>query len=497
MSQIFGLIFQLLYLIAMVGMALYGFNCLINIFLYLRSKNHPLKTIPIKDRKDWPDVTVQLPVFNERYTVERLIQAAVALDYPSNHLQIQVLDDSTDDTQNLVKHIVEQYRARGANIELIQRVDRSGFKAGALDYGLKTAQGEFLAIFDADFIPEPMWLKKAISGFSDPKIGCLQTRWGHLNRKFNTFTQAVAMGIDGHFIVEQTARSRSGLFLNFNGTAGIWRRACIEDAGGWQPDTLTEDLDLSYRAQMRGWHISYLPDVAVPAELPVQVEAFKRQQFRWAKGTFQVIRKLLPRFLRSDLPVHIRLMGFLHMTGYFVHPLMLFTLLLMLPVGILAPDAMRVYPWAVLASFGPPLMCLVSKTDQTPRLIDRLKILPFLLLIGFGLSFSNTIAVMQGLFSRDMGVFVRTPKLNVIANGKEWAAKDYNVPLSKEVWLELALGVYALITVTILVPYVGFGVVPWGLVYASGYFYIAGMSIHQNRLANQSYQTTYSTAASR
>jgi cellulose synthase/poly-beta-1,6-N-acetylglucosamine synthase-like glycosyltransferase len=490
MSQVFGLILQVLYMSTMVGMAVYGFSCLLNTFLFLNSKNRPLKTLSIEDIHEWPDVTIQLPIFNERYTAERLIQAVARLDYPTKHLQIQVLDDSTDDTNILVKHVVEQYKSKGLNIELIHRVDRSGFKAGALTFGLKTAKGEFIAIFDADFIPEPKWLKLAIAGFSDPKIGCLQTRWGHLNRGSNAFTQAVAMGIDGHFMVEQTARSRNGLFLNFNGTAGIWRRACIEDAGGWQSDTLTEDLDLSYRAQMRGWRIAYLPNVVVPAELPIQVEAFKNQQFRWAKGTFQVIRKLLPTLLRSHTPLHVRVMGFLHMTGYFVHPLMLVTLLLMLPVGLLVPKAMAVYPWAVIASFGPPLMCLVSKTDQMPRLIDRLKVLPFLLLVGFGLSLSNTIAVTQGLFSQNMGTFVRTPKLNVTGNSKEWAGKVYNVPLSKEVWLEMALGIYALIVVIILVPYVGLGIVPWGLIYAFGYFYIAGMSIFQNRQANHPLNAT-------
>src|SRR6266508_55297 len=343
------------YLIITASLALYGFHNLITTVIFLTmkpSKIHKARTYP---PKSWPCVTVQLPMFNEKYIVERLLHAVTQLDYPAERLQIQVLDDSTDDTHALVAKLVEDYQARGVNIELIHRVDRKGDKAGALNNGVQTATGELIAIFDADFVPKPDWLKRTVPSFQNPKLGCLQTRWGHTNQQYNSLTRAEAMGIDGHFIIEQTVRSRNGFFLNFNGTAGLWRLACIEDAGGWQWDTLTEDLDLSYRAQMRGWKIDYLPDVVVPAELPAHVEAFKNQQFRWAKGSFQVVRKILPRiFDDSKLPWHIRLLALLHLTGYGVHPLMLSLLILTLPVGLFAPIAFKLFPLSIFSGFGPP-----------------------------------------------------------------------------------------------------------------------------------------------
>ena len=286
------------YFVLTAVLALYGFHNLITTVIYLSmkpSRRQKGKTDPLKV---WPPVTVQLPIFNEKYTIERLLHAVTRLDYPIECLQIQVLDDSTDDTYALVARLVDEYKSQGINIELVHRVDRTGYKAGALNHGLKSATGELIAIFDADFVPKRDWLKRTVPSFQNPKLGCLQTRWGHTNQQYNSLTRAEAMGIDGHFIIEQTVRSKNGFFLNFNGTAGLWRRACIEDAGGWQWDTLTEDLDLSYRAQMRGWKFDYLPDVVVPAELPPQVEAYKKQQFRWAKGSFQVVRKILPSVLR-------------------------------------------------------------------------------------------------------------------------------------------------------------------------------------------------------
>ena len=317
-------------------------------------------------------------MFNEKYTVERLLQAVTQFDYPAECLQIQVLDDSTDDTYDLVAHLVENYKLRGVNIELIHRVDRKGYKAGALDNGLHTATGELIAIFDADFVPKPDWLKRTVPCFQNPKLGCLQTRWGHTNQQYNSLTRAEAMGIDGHFIIEQTVRSKNGFFLNFNGTAGLWRLACIQDAGGWQWDTLTEDLDLSYRAQMRGWKFDYLPDVVVPAELPSDVEAYKKQQFRWAKGSFQVVRKILPRVLQADLSWQVRLMALLHLTGYFVHPLMLSLLLLTLPVGLLIPGAFKLFPISIVAGLGPPLLYLTATATQYKSVLKRLKSFPVL-----------------------------------------------------------------------------------------------------------------------
>ena len=387
------------YIIVTAVLALYGFHNLLTTIMYLRMKTPIRRKGEFAPLKEWPPVTVQLPIFNEKYTVERLLQAVTRLDYPSDCLQIQVLDDSTDDTIDLVSKLVEDYQSRGVNIELIHHVDRKGYKAGALDNGLRTATGELIAIFDADFVPKPDWLKRTVPSFQNQELGCLQTRWGHTNQQYNSLTRAEAMGIDGHFIIEQTVRSKNGFFLNFNGSAGLWRRACIEDAGGWQWDTLTEDLDLSYRAQMRGWKFDYLPDVVVPAELPPQVEAYKKQQFRWAKGSFQVVRKILPSVLKAKLPLKVRFMALLHLTGYFVHPLMLSLLLLTLPVGLLIPGAFKIFPISVFAGLGPPLLYLTATATQHRSVLKRLKSFPLLVIVGFGLSLSTTIAVLEGLFS--------------------------------------------------------------------------------------------------
>ncbi len=473
-----------LYLLVILGLALYGLYNLMTAFLYLRTKASPHYEKVAVSLKTWPKVTVQLPIFNERYTVERLLRSVTHLDYPAERLQIQVLDDSTDDTAHIVCQLVKEYQSRGIDIEWIHRSHRQGYKAGALDNGLRAATGELIAIFDADFIPQPDWLKKTVPRFQDRKLGCLQTRWGHTNRKYNLLTRAEAMAVDGHFIVEQTARARNDLFLNFNGTAGIWRRACIEDAGGWQWDTLTEDLDLSYRAQMRGWKIDYLANVVVPAELPSQVEAFKKQQFRWAKGSFQVVRKILPKiFEESDLPWRVRVMAALHLTGYMVHPLMLSLLLLTLPVGMLIPWTFRVFPVSILASLGPPFLYLTAAAPQTPPLPERLKMIPLLTLTGFGISLSTSIAVLQGLTTKG-GIFTRTPKLNLgnIRNPVGKLKQGYTQPINPLVWAEIALGLYALLTIILLEPYVGWGIIPWMMVYMLSYFYIAGMNLMQQGL---------------
>jgi cellulose synthase/poly-beta-1,6-N-acetylglucosamine synthase-like glycosyltransferase len=472
----------LLYLLTVLLLAAYGVSSLVNTGLYLRVRTTDHRAKPAPPPASWPKITVQLPVFNEKYTVVRLLRAVSNLDYPRGALQIQVLDDSTDETANLVRQLVEEYRAAGLDIQRVHRQRRRGFKAGALREGLRRATGEYIAIFDADFLPAPDWLRRTVPRFADPRVGCLQTRWGHTNREYNSLTREEALAIDGHFIVEQTARSRSGLFLNFNGTAGIWRRACIEDAGGWQPDTLTEDLDLSYRAQLRGWRIEYLPEVVVPAELPSQVEAFKKQQFRWAKGSFQVVRKILPQvFKRKDLPWRVRVMAMMHLTGYFVHPLMLAMLLLTLPTGIEAPVAFRLVPFAFLAGLGPPLMYLVARGQDSPPLHERLKLIPLMTVAGFGISLSTSIAVLQGLMGTGSAIFTRTPKLDETNSPRRHGVdRAYLEPISPLVWGELALGVYALATAIVLSPSVGWQIVPWMMVYSAGYFYVAGMNLFQH-----------------
>ena len=469
------------YFVVTTTLALYGLHNLITTIMYLTMKPNTKRRTETLSMKEWPPVTVQLPIFNEKYTVERLLRAVTRLDYPPDRLQIQVLDDSTDDTFHLVTQLVDVYKARGVNIELLHRVDRKGYKAGALENGLRTATGELIAIFDADFVPKPNWLKRTVPPFQNPQLGCLQTRWGHTNQQYNSLTQAEAMGIDGHFIVEQTVRSKNGFFLNFNGTAGLWRRSCIEDAGGWQWDTLTEDLDLSYRAQMRGWKFDYLPDVVVPAELPPQVEAYKKQQFRWAKGSFQVVRKILPSVLRADLPWTVRFMAILHLTGYFVHPLMLSMLLLTLPVGLLVPGAFSIFPISLIAGLGPPLLYLTATATQHRSILRRMSSFPVLVIVGFGLSLSTTIAVLEGLFSKG-GAFIRTPKLNVgnTPRQKQNIDHSYVAPLSAMVWVEIVLGLYALLTGIVLVPYLGWSILFWMVIYMLGFFYIAGLNLIQH-----------------
>jgi len=469
------------YYLVVVSLACYGFHNLFTTILYLRMKTSKKHRGRVRPPKNWPLVTIQLPIFNEKYTVERLLQAVTCLDYPADCLQIQVLDDSTDDTLDLVSQFVKEYKSQGINIELIHRVNRQGYKAGALDNGLHTATGEFIGIFDADFVPKSDWLRRTAPLFQNQQLGCVQTRWGHTNQQYNSLTRAEAMGIDGHFIIEQTVRSKNGFFLNFNGTAGLWRRTCIEDAGGWQWDTLTEDLDLSYRAQMRGWKFDYLPDVVVPAELPPQVEAFKKQQFRWAKGSFQVVRKILPSVLQSGLSWKVRLMALLHLTGYFIHPLMLALLLLTLPVGLLFPEGFNIYPISIIAGLGPPLLYVTATATQKTSFLKRMKWFPLLVIVGFGLSLSISIAVIEGLFSKG-GAFIRTPKLN-LDNNKQRKKIDraYVAPLSSLVWVEIALGAYAFITGIVLEPSIGWGIVPWMVFYMLGFFYIAGLNLIQHR----------------
>ncbi len=476
------------YFVVTTTLALYGLHNLITTIMYLTMKPSKKRKAEVGPMKEWPPVTIQLPIFNEKYTVERLLRAVARLEYPADKLQIQVLDDSTDDTLDLVTQLVDSYKARGVNIELIHRVDRKGYKAGALQNALRTATGELIAIFDADFVPKPDWLKRTVPSFQNTQLGCLQTRWGHTNQRYNSLTQAEAMGIDGHFIIEQTVRSKNGFFLNFNGTAGLWRRACIEDAGGWQWDTLTEDLDLSYRAQMRGWKFDYLPDVVVPAELPPHVEAYKKQQFRWAKGSFQVVRKILPSVLRADLPLTVRFMAILHLTGYFVHPLMLSMLLLTLPVGLLVPGAFSIFPISLIAGLGPPLLYLTATATQHRSILRRMSSFPVLVIVGFGLSLSTTIAVLEGLFSKG-GAFIRTPKLNIGNKPKQKQNIDrsYMAPLSAMVWIEIVLGLYALLTGIVLMPYLGWSILFWMVIYMLGFFYIAGLNLiqHAPRMSQQ------------
>src|SRR4051795_12145947 len=324
-----SIIWTICYTSVLIGLSAYGIHRYVIIYLFLKHRRRG--AVPLGQFAELPKVTMQLPIFNEVYVVERLLRSVSEIDYPKDLLQIQVLDDSTDDTRQLTSACVAELQGRGFNVELIHRTNRAGFKAGALETGLASAQSEFVCILDADFVPQPDLLRRTIHFFTDPKIGMIQTRWGHLNRGYSLLTRVQAMFLDGHLLLEQTARSRSGRFFNFNGTAGLWRKSCIKQAGGWQHDTLTEDLDLSYRAQLAGWKFVFLPDVITPAELPVDMNGFKSQQHRWTKGSIQTCKKLLPTIWRSDLPFIIKMEATAHLTSNFAYLLLACLCMLMHP----------------------------------------------------------------------------------------------------------------------------------------------------------------------
>ncbi|AGY59892.1 cellulose synthase family protein [Gloeobacter kilaueensis] len=434
---------------------------------------------------DWPVVTVQLPIYNELYVCRRLLAAVCALDYPAGALQIQVLDDSTDETGSILAAAVAEYRERGYRIDYLARRDRRGFKAGALAAALPEAQGEFIAIFDADFLPPADWLKRTLVHFGDPEVGLVQTRWAHTNADYSLLTRLQALGIDGHFAIEQQARYGNHYLLNFNGTAGIWRKAAITGGGGWQADTLAEDLDLSYRSQLAGWRALYDNRIVAPAELPVTMVAYKLQQARWAKGSIQCARKLLGPVWAAPLGAAQKLQATLHLTGYAVHPLMLFIVLASVPL-LLTPwvgDHPLSRLWGVLmvpATFGPPVLYLAAQRELHPshwwRALPRIVLLAVL---GTGLSLANSRAVLAGLVDRG-GSFRRTPKFAVVAPGDRWQSKRYQLPLDPLSFAELGLGAYALWALVLAIAAHAWGVLPFLLLYVSGYGYVGGLGISQH-----------------
>lgn len=477
-------ILEFLYLANVALLAIYGINALI--LAVVRTWRHkPIAVIEPPSDYDWPQVTVQLPIYNERYVVERLIESVAALDYPTDRLHIQVLDDSTDITKEIVSKMVASKRLDGIDIHHLQRTNRHGFKGGALAYGIQTAKGDFIAIFDADFMPTPDFLKRTIPYFDqDENTGCVQTRWGHLNRENSWLTRTQANGIDGHFVVEQETKSQAGLFLNFNGTAGIWRRQCIEDAGGWHHDTLTEDLDLSYRAQLRGWVIRYLPHITTSAELPKHIRAFKSQQFRWAKGSFQTAKKLLAELWRSSTPLVVKLEGTIHLTHYAVHPLMLINLLLILPLLLSRNNLLYIYPVFALAAIGPLFMYMSAMGQiKTPFLLRLINLL-MLVLLGMGLSLNNTRAVGEAL----LGVhtpFKRTPKYNLHNHSNAEKYLDYLLPKDGSVWIELLMGFYAFGLLFLAVSRGVWGLAFWLSLFSGGYAYIVVISFKQSFAGRQ------------
>ncbi len=451
---VLGTTWTFIVLIAKIGivfcsvcLAVYGLN--IYILAYLSGKGKDRYRQKYKKKLErYPMVTIQLPIYNEKYVVKRLLMSVTSIDYPADKIEIQILDDSTDETAEIVQEEVAYYKEQGFMIEYIRRDNREGYKAGALQNGLKFAKGEFIAIFDADFVPHKEFLTDTLPYFfGDEKIGLVQTRWGYVNQENSPITKAVSIAYDGHFLIEQLARNKAKFFMNFNGTGGIWRRECIEDGGGWHGDTIAEDLDLSYRAQMRGWKFLVLPDIITPSEIPPNWVAFKKQQFRWAKGSIQCFKKHSRTIIKSNEPFIKKLQSELHLSYYMVHPLMFF-LMLFLTILVIAGSSvtplMYFAPLAIMAGLGPSYGYLVAiKRAENLEWSKRVPHLLTLLLLGFALSVSNTVAVIQGLHKKG-GEFVRTPKYNLTDQEKNWKKKDYKIK-DKKIFLEGLFGTYALI----------------------------------------------------
>jgi cellulose synthase/poly-beta-1,6-N-acetylglucosamine synthase-like glycosyltransferase len=444
-----------LYYLVLSLLAVYGLHRLALLATWFRTRRGGPARPP--DPDPWPRVTVQLPVYNERYVAARLIDAVCAFDYPRQRLEIQVLDDSTDDTTQRIAERVARYRARGLDIQHLRRAARTGYKAGALAAGCERARGDLLAVFDADFVPPPTFLRDTVPYFADPALGVVQARWEHVNRDSSLLTRAQAIFLDAHFLIEHQARNRAGHFFNFNGTAGIWRRQAIADAGGWHHDTLTEDLDLSYRAQLAGWRFLFLPDVTAPAELPVDVNAFKRQQFRWAKGSIQTARKLLRPILRSPLPWRTKLEAVIHLTNNVAYLLMVLLSLLVFPAMLcrraIDPHTLLVVdlPLFCGATAAVLLYYAVSQTVAAGGRRAVLRYLPAVLGLGVGLAVNNARAVVEGLHERG-GVFERTPKYRIAAGGpvrERFRDAGYRVRPGLSVVTEGLLAVYFTLAVAV------------------------------------------------
>ena len=424
-----------------------------------------------------PKLSVQIPLYNEMYVAQRVIEAVAALDWPTDRLDIQVLDDSTDETSTIVADAVAKCRARGVDIVHLRRGDRTGYKAGALAFGLASAKGEFVVVFDADFVPAPDFARALMDHFTDPSVGMVQARWGHLNRESSLLTRAQSILLDGHFVIEHAARNRSGRFFNFNGTAGIWRRSCIDDAGGWQHDTLTEDLDLSYRAQLRGWRFVFLTDAVAPAELPIEMGAFKSQQHRWAQGSAQTAVKLLPRILRSSLPARVKVESVFHLTANAGYVLMVALSLLIGPAvwyrrGSGAQELALVdLPLIALSLVSIAAFYLVSQREAYGSWLNAVRYLPVLMAVGVGISINNARAVISGLSGRETE-FRRTPKYALAADGTEaLATRKYRSRRGLDSWIELALGLYFAGLVLEALADGLWGAVPFLSLFAAGFLY--------------------------
>lgn len=463
-------------------LGIYGWHRYYLVYEYMKNKDRVPGPPP--PMAELPVVTIQLPIFNEMYVADRLIDAVCEIDYPKDKLEIQVLDDSTDETREIAALAVRRQAALGFDITYLHRTDRTGYKAGALEAALKVARGEFVAIFDADFIPTTDFLMRTVGYFQNPKVALVQARWGHINQSYSLLTKIQAILLDGHFVLEHGGRNRAGCFFNFNGTAGVWRRTAIADAGGWQHDTLTEDLDLSYRAQLRGWQFLFLPDLVTPAEVPVEMNGFKSQQHRWAKGSIQTCLKVLPAILASDLPRKVKVEAFFHLTANFNYLLMCVLSVLMFPAMVVRYNM----GWTEMLLIDVPLFMaatasvanfyLVSQRELYPDWKTRVKYLPIVMAIGIGLAVNNTKAVFEALFGAP-GEFTRTPKYGIATQRDGWQGKKYHQSMAIQPFIEVALGVYFSATVVYALAHGIYGTLPFLVLFQFGFLYTGLTSILQ------------------
>jgi cellulose synthase/poly-beta-1,6-N-acetylglucosamine synthase-like glycosyltransferase len=491
-ANAFDLAMMIPYFLVLFVLAMYGLHrywLVYDYFMY--SKNVPPPPHPVTN---WPRVTIQLPIFNERYVIERLVEAVSRFDYPPELLDVQVLDDSTDETRDVARACVERHAAQGMPIVYIHRTHREGYKAGALENGLKTAKGEFIAIFDADFIPESDFLRRTIPYFLNPdggkKIGMVQARWTYLNSNYSLLTNVETILLDGHFVVEHGGRSRRGTFFNFNGTAGAWRRKAIEDAGGWEHDTLTEDTDLSYRAQLKGWKFLYLPQIECASELPVEMNGFKAQQARWAKGLMQTAKKILPKVFKADVPWHVKAEAFFHLTANISYPLMVLLSTMLLPAMIV-----RFYQgWIQMLVIDLPLFLastcsissfyLVAQRELRPKTWWRAFLyMPFVMATGIGISVRNAQAVLEAIIGKK-SEFARTPKFKIEGKKGTFAKKSYKNKAGWMPYAEVLLGLYFSLTVVYAIANENYATVPFLLLFVWGYLYTGFMSLGQTYFAH-------------
>lgn len=480
--MLFDEIVLITYILVMTVLLIFASHGIIMLFYHKKY----IKNIPISDEDLILDkkVTIQLPLYNEEYVVKRLIDSVCKIDYPKDLLEIQVLDDSTDETVDIVNKLVNIKKDEGFDICHIRRKDRKGFKAGALKEGLKLAKGELIAIFDADFVPKTDFLKKTLKYFTNPQIGMVQTRWEHLNEDYSILTRIQALALNGHFVMEQPVRNRAGFFINFNGTGGVWRKECIEDAGNWHDDTITEDLDLSYRAQLNGWKFIYLRDFTTPAELPAEMNALKAQQFRWTKGAIETAKKLLPAVWKSKIPLRIKLQSTFHLTNNIVFPFILVAGILNVPLIFIKNSGpygiffnlMSVFVIAFISSF---LFYLYAQKDVYSDWRKKIALFPIFMAGSMGFAVNNSRAVFEGLMDRK-SEFVRTPKFRIVNKSDHIASNSSYISSAKidsTILVEVILAAYCLIGVFASIYFMEIAALPFQLMFFLGFSSVAGLSI--------------------